>query len=160
MEVCLGISKLASRFFFFVAYLQLYRIYLFFKFLDLLCRIVDTVEDEVSLTIEQKEHFCSSFIEVVRTGEGADIFARDLAPLLSEQTIPAEHVLIQLTSRVIEITHSFAPEQISALLGCVETMAKGMPVYQGMDLHGGLETMQDMNEYCYYVAGCVGEIIF
>lgn len=125
----------------------------------LLCRIVDTVEDEVSLTIEQKEHFCSSFIEVVRTGEGADVFARDLAPLLSEQTIPAEHVLIQLTSRVIEITHSFAPEQISALLGCVETMAKGMPVYQGMDLHGGLETMQDMNEYCYYVAGCVGEML-
>jgi farnesyl-diphosphate farnesyltransferase len=61
---------------------------------------LDTVEDEVSLTIEQKEHFCSSFIEVVRTGEGADVFARDLAPLLSEQTIPTEHVLIQLTSRV------------------------------------------------------------
>jgi hypothetical protein len=36
-------------------------------------------------------------------------------------------------------------------------MAKSMPVYQGMDLHGGLETMQDMNEYCYYVAGCVGD---
>ena len=46
-----------------------------------------------------------------------------------------------------------------ALLGCVETMAKGMPSYQGMDLSGGLATMQDMNEYCYYVAGCVGEML-
>ncbi|OQK17183.1 phytoene synthase [Methyloprofundus sedimenti] len=125
----------------------------------LLCRIVDTVEDEVSLSVEQKKHFCSTFIEVVRTGKEAEIFARDLAPLLSVQTIPAEHVLIQLTPRVIAITHSFAPEQIDALLGCVETMAKGMPVYQGMDLHGGLATMQDMNEYCYYVAGCVGEML-
>ncbi len=125
----------------------------------LLCRIVDTVEDEVSLSVEQKEHFCSTFIEVVRTGKAAEIFTRDLAPLLSTQTIPAEHVLIQLTPRVIEITHSFAPEQIEALLGCVETMAKGMPVYQGMDLHSGLATMQDMNEYCYYVAGCVGEML-
>ncbi|TXK96275.1 phytoene synthase [Methylococcaceae bacterium HT1] len=125
----------------------------------LLCRIVDTVEDEVSLNVEQKELFCSRFIEVVRTGNGAASFATDLGPLLSEQTIPAEHVLIQLTERVIEITHSFAPEQIEALLGCVETMAKGMPVYQGMDLHGGLATMKDMNEYCYYVAGCVGEML-
>ncbi|TXL16032.1 phytoene synthase [Methylococcaceae bacterium HT3] len=125
----------------------------------LLCRIVDTVEDEVSLNVEQKELFCSRFIEVVRRGNGAASFATDLGPLLSEQTIPAEHVLIQLTERVIEITHSFAPEQIEALLGCVETMAKGMPVYQGMDLHGGLATMKDMNEYCYYVAGCVGEML-
>lgn len=125
----------------------------------LLCRIVDTVEDEVSLSFVQKEHFCSRFIEVVRTGERAAEFASDLAPLLSEQTLPAEHVLIQVTPRVIEITHSFDPEQIEALLGCVETMAKGMPAYQGMDLSGGLATMQDMNEYCYYVAGCVGEML-
>lgn len=125
----------------------------------LLCRIVDTVEDEMSLDFEQKKQFCDRFIDVVRTGDGAASFAADLSPLLSTQTIPAEHVLIQVTARVIEITHSFAPEQISALLGCVETMAKGMPVYQGMDLRGGLATLQDMNEYCYYVAGCVGEML-
>lgn len=125
----------------------------------LLCRIVDTVEDEVSLSFAQKKQFCDRFIEVVRTGNDAAQFATDLAPLLSEQTIPAEHVLIQLTARVIEITHSFAPEQIEALLACVETMAKGMPAYQGMDLHGGLATMKDMDEYCYYVAGCVGEML-
>ncbi|WP_428354155.1 phytoene/squalene synthase family protein [Methyloprofundus sp.] len=125
----------------------------------LLCRIVDTVEDEVSLSFTQKQQFCNRFIEVVRTGNDAASFATDLAPLLSEQTIPAEHVLIQLTPRVIEITHSFDPEQIAALLGCVDTMAKGMPAYQGMDLHGGLATLQDMNEYCYYVAGCVGEML-
>lgn len=125
----------------------------------LLCRIVDTVEDEVSLSAEQKEHFCLRFIEVVKTGEGAASFASDLSPLLSEQTIPAEHILVQLTERVIQITRSFAPEQIDALLYCVDAMAKGMPGYQSMDLSGGLATMKDMNEYCYYVAGCVGEML-
>ena len=125
----------------------------------LLCRIVDTVEDEVSLNAAQKKHFCDRFIEVVRTGKEADSFSQDLAPLLSEQTIPAEHILVQLTPRVIDITHSFAPEQVAALLGCVETMAKGMPAYQDMDLQGGLATMKDMDEYCYYVAGCVGEML-
>ncbi len=125
----------------------------------LLCRIVDTIEDEVSLSAEQKKFFCSAFIEVVKTGQLAQTFANQLAPLLSEQTIPAEHTLIQLTPRVIAITHSLEKAQIEALATCVEVMAQGMPVFQALDLHAGLETMADMDDYCYYVAGCVGEML-
>ena len=125
----------------------------------LLCRIVDTVEDEVSLSPEQKKTFCARFIETVKTGHGASNFAADLAPLLSEQTIPAEHTLIGLTPRVIQITHSFDPQQIEALATCVETMAQGMPIFQAQNLSNGLPTMADMDKYCYYVAGCVGEML-
>ncbi|MCF6249642.1 MAG: phytoene/squalene synthase family protein [Methylococcaceae bacterium] len=125
----------------------------------LLCRIVDTIEDEVSLTVEQKKHFCSAFIDIVKTGNNAAAFAEELAPLLSDQTILAEHSLIHLTPRVIEITHSFDSEQIDALSCCVETMAKGMPIFQALDLHAGVKTMADMDDYCYYVAGCVGEML-
>lgn len=125
----------------------------------LLCRIVDTIEDEVSLTADQKKYFCRQFIAIVKTGQQAEQFSSELAPLLSAQTIPAEHSLIQLTPRVISITHSLDEMQIEALACCVETMANGMPVYQAMDLHAGLPTLQDMNEYCYYVAGCVGEML-
>ena len=125
----------------------------------LLCRIVDTIEDEVSLTAEQKKRFCSQFIEVVKTGQGAETFAIELAPLLSDQTIPAEHSLIHLIPRVIAITHTLDSVQIDALATCVETMANGMPIYQAFDLHAGLGTMKDMDDYCYYVAGCVGEML-
>jgi len=125
----------------------------------LLCRIVDTIEDEVSLTAEQKKHFCSEFINVVKTGRDAQGFANELAPLLSDQTIPAEHSLIKLIPRVIAITHSLDQTQIDALACCVETMASGMPIYQALDLHAGLKTMKDMDDYCYYVAGCVGEML-
>lgn len=125
----------------------------------LLCRIVDTIEDEVSLTAEQKKRFCSQFIRVVKTGEAAETFAAELAPLLSEQTIPAEHSLIHLIPRVIAITHKLDAAQIDALATCVETMANGMPVYQALDLHAGLKTLKDMDDYCYYVAGCVGEML-
>jgi len=125
----------------------------------LLCRIVDTIEDEVSLDVDQKKYFCTAFIDIVKTGKNSESFAKELAPLLSEQTIPAEHSLIHLTPRVIEITHSFDAEQIKALSECVETMAKGMPIFQALDLHAGLKTMSDMDDYCYYVAGCVGEML-
>lgn len=125
----------------------------------LLCRIVDTIEDEVSLTAEQKKDFCSRFIQIVKSGQGAQNFAEELGPLLSEQTIPAEHSLIKLIPKVIAITHSLDTPQIEALACCVETMANGMPIYQALDLHAGLKTMKDMDDYCYYVAGCVGEML-
>lgn len=125
----------------------------------LLCRIVDTIEDEVSLTPEQKRHFCSRFIEVTTTGQNSEDFSIELAPLLSSQTIPAEHTLIKVIPRVIAITHTFDSEQIEALATCVETMAKGMPVFQAQDLQNGLADMADMDKYCYYVAGCVGEML-
>ena len=107
----------------------------------------------------QKKHFCTEFIDVVKTGVNAEPFAIDLAPLLSLQTIPAEHTLIHVLPRVIQITHSFDPDQIEALAQCVETMAEGMPIFQAKDLHGGLETLADLDSYCYYVAGCVGEML-
>lgn len=125
----------------------------------LLCRIVDTIEDEISLTAGQKKYFCSEFIDIVKTGVNAEPFAVDLAPLLSEQTIPAEHTLIHVLPRVIQITHTFEPDQIDALASCVETMAEGMPIFQAQNLHNGLATLADMNRYCYYVAGCVGEML-
>lgn len=125
----------------------------------LLCRIVDTIEDEVSLSPRQKLHFCSEFIDVVKTGQQAEIFALELAPLLSTQTIPAEHQLIHVVPRVIQITHNFESAQVTALAECVETMAKGMPIFQAQNLHDGLSTLADMDRYCYYVAGCVGEML-
>ncbi len=125
----------------------------------LLCRIVDTIEDEVSLSVQQKEFFCAAFIKIVRTGKEAAKFATELSPLLSAQTLPAEHSLIKLTPKVIEITQSFEAPQIEALAGCVEVMAKGMPIFQALDLRAGVKTMADMDEYCYYVAGCVGEML-
>ncbi|MEN8259659.1 MAG: phytoene/squalene synthase family protein [Pseudomonadota bacterium] len=125
----------------------------------LLCRTVDTIEDEVSLTAEQKRHFCNAFIDVVKTGENAGAFASELSALLSDQTLPAEHSLIKLIPRVIAITHNLDPAQKEALATCVETMANGMPVYQAKNLRSGLKTMADMDDYCYYVAGCVGEML-
>lgn len=125
----------------------------------LLCRIVDTIEDEVSLTPEQKKHFCHGFIAVVKTGKDSEAFVRELAPLLSSNTLPAEHVLIHVIPRVIDITHQFDKEQIAALSSCVEVMAEGMPIFQADNMHNGLPKLTDMDRYCYYVAGCVGEML-
>lgn len=125
----------------------------------LLCRIVDTIEDEVALSSAQKRHFCQRFTRVVAGEEAAEPLARELTPLLSAQTIPAEHELIRLIPRVIAITHGFEVPQREALLLCVAVMGKGMVEFQDRDLRHGLVSMDEMSSYCYYVAGVVGEML-
>ncbi|MGH8557177.1 MAG: phytoene/squalene synthase family protein [Methylococcales bacterium] len=125
----------------------------------LLCRIIDTVEDEISLSAQLKRDFCGKFIGVVKKACDAESFRSELLPLLSEQTIPAEYELISVVPRVIRITHGFTEAQQSALATCVETMAGGMPQFQSQGLKNGLKTLKDLDRYCYFVAGCVGEML-
>lgn len=125
----------------------------------LLCRIVDTIEDEVALDSGQKRNFCERFARVVRGDTPALPLRDDLAPLLSPQTLPAERDLIGAMPRVIGITHGFEPAQREALACCVEIMAEGMAAFQDRDLHFGLATLAELDRYCYYVAGVVGEML-
>ncbi|BBL34812.1 hypothetical protein Nstercoris_01057 [Nitrosomonas stercoris] len=125
----------------------------------LLCRIVDTVEDDSALTPEQTHKFATMFTEVVSGNVAADVFAQTLSPLLSDHTIPAEHDLIRNTSTVIRITHSFNPVQRQALERCIRIMSQGMAAYQEEASLSGLENMAAMDLYCYHVAGVVGEML-
>lgn len=125
----------------------------------LLCRIVDTIEDEVALSSEQKRAFCAEFAAVVLGQADAESFSRRLAPLLSSNTLPAEHELIQCVPRVIRITHGLDQPQIDALAECVTVMSQGMADFQDQDLTAGLADLGEMGRYCYYVAGVVGEML-
>lgn len=125
----------------------------------LLCRIIDTIEDEPALSVGQKQAFCERFVAIVAGRGDAESFARDLAPLLSEQTIPAEQELIRDTPAVIAITHSFDPQIRQILEGCVRIMGEGMVYFQAHDSVHGLDTLAEMDRYCYHVAGVVGEML-
>lgn len=125
----------------------------------LLCRIVDTIEDEVALSPAQKRKYCQQFVAAVEAKTKSHELRDELAPLLSDQTSPQEHELVRLIPRVLTITHSFDSEQRDALATCVRIMGQGMADFQGRDLRHGLATMADMDSYCYYVAGVVGEML-
>jgi farnesyl-diphosphate farnesyltransferase len=86
-------------------------------------------------------------------------FALDLAPLLSDQTLDGEKELIVLTDRVINITHQFDEQQQQAMERCIRIMADGMAYYQQNASIQGLKDLKAMDNYCYYVAGVVGEML-
>lgn len=125
----------------------------------LLCRIADTIEDDNALSPAHARRFADMFVEVVSGTTAAEQFAAELYPLLSDHTIPAEHDLIKNTAAVIRITHGFNPTQRRALERCVRIMARGMADYQAVESLDGLENLAAMHDYCYYVAGVVGEML-
>lgn len=125
----------------------------------LLCRLADTIEDDAGLDDTQKSRFHSRFVAVVEGDEPAEAFARDLLPLLSPRTPAAEHELVRSTAAVIRVTHHFSSPQRAALIRCVRIMCSGMPEFQRNKSLAGLEDLDEMGKYCYYVAGVVGEML-
>ncbi|HET9835859.1 MAG TPA: phytoene/squalene synthase family protein [Rhodanobacteraceae bacterium] len=125
----------------------------------LLCRIADTIEDESSLSVAQKQYFHESFVDVVAGKGDADRFALELAPLLLKDALDSERDLVRHSGAVLEITRSFNPVQRAALDRCVRIMCEGMPRYERAASTAGLRDQRALDQYCYYVAGVVGETL-
>lgn len=125
----------------------------------LLCRIADTIEDDKHLPFVAKREYSEQFVQVVGGAQDAQQFASALAPRLSPAATESERDLIANTASVIRITHSFNQRQQVSLRRCVRIMAEGMVRYQEMNVAYGLADLQELERYCYHVAGVVGELL-
>lgn len=125
----------------------------------LFCRIVDTIEDEPSLSGARKDYFCRQFLATLDNPRSAEHFSAQLCASLSSRTSHAEHELIRNVPRVIRIARSFSEPQRAALRLCIDTMAKGMAEFQLRGDKYGLQSLEDLERYCYFVAGVVGEML-
>ena len=125
----------------------------------LLCRIADTIEDDKHLPFAEKRRLSERFIRVVAGTDSSASFAADFHARLSTTATAAERDLVENTARVIRITHSFNARQRAALERCIRIMADGMSRYQEENVVNGLRDQEDMDNYCYFVAGVVGEML-
>jgi len=125
----------------------------------LLCRIADTIEDEPALSPTASLHFLQRFVAVLYGSEPAAELARDLVPQLSRETLPAEHDLVANMERVVRVTNRLDGQQRLAIRRCVEVMAGGMHQFQQTASLRGVPRLTDLDDYCYYVAGVVGQML-
>ncbi len=131
----------------------------------LLCRIADTIEDTTLLNNEQKSQFHAQFIRIVCGEEDAEPFAQELTTALKGYSHQDELKLILNSKKVINITLSFTANQRKALERCIKIMSEGMEFFEKQEELSkannsyGVATMADMDKYCYYVAGVVGEML-
>jgi farnesyl-diphosphate farnesyltransferase len=125
----------------------------------LLCRTADTIEDEAQLTAEQKHHFLDAFTAVVAGRAPVDVFVAELHPLLSQATPLAERDLVRNLPLVLQIMAGFNGVQRVALTRCVRVMSGGMHEFQCNAGIAGLRDREELDRYCYFVAGVVGEML-
>jgi len=125
----------------------------------LLCRIADTIEDDPLLDAGLKDRFQDDFLEAVKSGRGAQEFARALCTLLAQSTLPAEAELIRESPRVLRVTNHLGPKQQEAIVRCLSTMSRGMSRFERSRSRLGLADVAEYQRYCYFVAGVVGEML-
>jgi farnesyl-diphosphate farnesyltransferase len=131
----------------------------------LLCRMADTLEDEVP------GHAAGPLLlelpRLARRTEGraeaAERFTREALSVLRPEAPPAEVRLLAGTAQVLEVLASMPAPVAEPICVCLEGMAEGMARMgtRGRVVGGGLglRDLEETFEYCYYVAGIVGEML-
>lgn len=122
----------------------------------LLCRAVDTIEDSRLAHPDQKISQLEDFLAAVDDGNIVDL-SRHLTAELSGLVSPEELTLIDNLPLLFGTLNEFSPRQQAAVRTCLRKMASGMKSY--VDRPNGLSDMGDLDQYCYVVAGVVGEML-
>jgi len=125
----------------------------------LLCRIADTIEDEPALSPPETLAFLQRFSAVVAGQGDSRGLAREIEQRLSDRTLATERELVCNMGRVLGVLARLNPAQRAAIQRCVELMCYWMPRFQFSASLKGLARSTDLDDYCYYVAGVVGEML-
>jgi len=125
----------------------------------LLCRIADTIEDDPALDENLRKSLHDELTAVLADGGCARTFAERARVHLSEASSAQERTLVQDTPEVVAIHRRLTETQRRAIRSCVIKMCRGMPEYQHAEKVRGLADIQELDRYCYHVAGVVGELL-
>ena len=125
----------------------------------LLCRITDTIEDEPGFSPAQKAEFWERLIEAVAGRGDAASFGRELAAALTPATPAPERELAAGAHRVLRVTAELRAPQRAAVERCVRVMSRGMAEFQREPDAVGVKDLDELDRYCYFVAGVVGETL-
>ena len=131
-------------------------------------RIADTVEDDPDMKASEKEVLLDKFASIFATAELRDEAIADFERSLPEAWRKSEHPYMNLclhTHVVVPLLKEL-PEVYAAPVRAVTIeMCHGMAKFalrQEAALSSGwftLESVADLDEYCYYVAGIVGKLL-
>lgn len=125
----------------------------------LLCRVADTIEDSLGLSLGERDELYDRFLDVLSTAANATQLAQRLAQL------EASEAEISLGANLDRVMNVFVDQDATvrqATIRWVTEMTHGMRLYSHRSASEGfcaLINMNDLERYCYYVAGTVGHLI-
>ena len=127
----------------------------------LICRMLDTVEDAAWPTgTDQESAFevFETFLKIKPTEAQVSSWARAFPLDLPE----GERRLLGEASRVFQEFHALEPSDRAVILGPVLSMSRGMNHFMSHKRETGslrLTSMVEVQTYCFFVAGLVGEVL-
>jgi farnesyl-diphosphate farnesyltransferase len=133
----------------------------------LFCRMADTLEDDAELDERAKVRLLESFRGLFPPGptlEGRTAGFRAQLPPEWERSVRWDHLLVWHCHWILPQLQAFPARSIEAISRCVDEMCVGMIDFtrrQGAagDGRALIGTMEDLDRYCYYVAGTVGNLL-
>jgi farnesyl-diphosphate farnesyltransferase len=133
----------------------------------LFCRMADTLEDDGDLPENEKvrllESFRGLFPPKPDSKAALEAFRASLPPewARSERW---DHLLVHHCNHIYPQLSEFPDEAIAAISRCVDEMCSGMVDFTRKQAktrsgHAFIETVEDLDRYCYFVAGTVGNLL-
>lgn len=129
----------------------------------LLCRVADTIEDDDRIPPAEQAELLGLYHDVL------DPDTTDVLPEFMERVdewIPAETdpdwTVVAETPRLLETFDALPTASKAEIRPAVQEMVQGMTLFvDRYAAQGGLriETMDELEEYCWYVAGTVGHLV-
>ncbi len=133
----------------------------------LLCRIADTIEDTADLPVEDKQRLLLHFRRCLDAGgPGIEPVCRAFIGLRPDASwhCDDEQLAAQADAVMREFARLGAPQQ-DAIRPWVQEMCSGMAEFAVMhsrarpDRLEALSSLDDLDRYCYFVAGTVGHLL-
>ncbi|MDR2580535.1 MAG: squalene/phytoene synthase family protein [Fibromonadaceae bacterium] len=127
-------------------------------------RIADTIEDDPELSAGEKTKLLKIFSNSLNQGGNAAEEFQKALPKNWKESEKDDIALCRNASSVIPLLLEF-PEQVrNAIKNAVAEMCEGMAAFSKMqsERHEGwfyIESENDLDRYCYYVAGLVGNML-
>ncbi len=123
----------------------------------LLCRIIDTIEDDRHLNIKLKEQYLIKFKDCFYNENDCTLYS-SIANQLKGDKFHLD--LVKNTHRVFQVYFSLSKNSQSILKRWVSEMSNGMALFVNRYPAGiRIVSLEEYKEYCYYVAGTVGYLL-
>ena len=129
----------------------------------LLARATDTVADTTALPLDERQHLLNRMTQVIASTDADEEQAHDLGPLTqafaAQQTDPHERALMMALPQCLPLLQTLGQEDQASVRQVLGHITRGQQLDMtrfGPGLNA-LQTEDELADYTWLVAGCVGE---
>jgi farnesyl-diphosphate farnesyltransferase len=128
----------------------------------LLCRVADTIEDSGTLTIEQKQKLLGDYAHLMERRNHFHELNSFMTQVSSLPHEGSENELVHNLPIILKVYDTFPKKVRAGISTWVIEMTSGMRKYvqsKKTFSQNFLRTLKELDEYIYYVAGTVGNLV-